>query len=117
MNKLSVRETLALGFMTFALFLGAGNIIFPPFIGLQAGSQVWTAAAGFLVTGVGLPVLSVIALAKAGGEMSNITTPVGRVAGSVLIVACYLFIGPLFASPRTATVSFELGMAAYTGHQ
>ncbi|HBR5711747.1 TPA: branched-chain amino acid transport system II carrier protein [Klebsiella pneumoniae] len=115
MNTLSARETFALGFMTFALFLGAGNIIFPPFIGLQAGSHVWTAAAGFLVTGVGLPVLSVIALAKAGGEMGNIISPVGRIAGNMLIVACYLFIGPLFASPRTATVSYELGLAAYTG--
>lgn len=116
MNTLSVRETLALGFMAFALFLGAGNIIFPPFIGLQAGSHVWAAAAGFLVTGVGLPVLSVIALAKAGGEMGNIISPVGKIAGNMLIVACYLFIGPLFAAPRTATVSYELGMAAYTGH-
>lgn len=116
MNTLSVRETIALGFMAFALFLGAGNIIFPPFIGLQAGSHVWMAAAGFLVTGVGLPVLSVIALAKAGGEMGNIISPVGKIAGNMLIVACYLFIGPLFASPRTATVSYELGMAAYTGH-
>lgn len=116
MNKFSVRETFALGFMAFALFLGAGNIIFPPFIGLQAGSHVWAAAAGFLVTGVGLPVLSVIALAKADGEMGNIISPVGRIAGNVLIVTCYLFIGPLFASPRTATVSYELGIAAYTGH-
>jgi len=116
MTKLSVRDTFALGFMTFALFLGAGNIIFPPFIGLQAGSHVWTAAAGFLLTAVGLPVLSVVALAKAGGEMGNIIIPVGRIAGNALIVACYLFIGPLFASPRTATVSYELGLAAYTGH-
>ncbi|VFZ29101.1 branched-chain amino acid transport system II carrier protein [Klebsiella pneumoniae] len=115
MNTLSIRETFALGFMAFALFLGAGNIIFPPFIGLQAGSNVWTAAAGFLVTGVGLPVISVIALAKAGGEMGNIISPVGKTAGNILIVACYLFIGPLFASPRTATVSYELGMAAFTG--
>ncbi|EOC0263877.1 branched-chain amino acid transport system II carrier protein [Cronobacter dublinensis] len=115
MNTLSVRETFALGFMAFALFLGAGNIIFPPFIGLQAGSHVWPAAAGFLITGVGLPVLSVIALAKAGGDMGNIISPVGKIAGNMLIVACYLFIGPLFASPRTATVSYELGMAAYTG--
>lgn len=53
MDTLSVRETFSLGFMAFALFLGAGNIIFPPFIGLQAGSHVWTAAVGFLVTGVG----------------------------------------------------------------
>ncbi|HBI7651093.1 TPA: branched-chain amino acid transport system II carrier protein [Escherichia coli] len=116
MTKLSVRDTFALGFMAFALFLGAGNIIFPPFIGLQAGSHVWTAAAGFLVTAVGLPVLSVVALAKAGGEMGNIIRPVGKLAGNALIVACYLFIGPLFASPRTATVSYELGLAAYTGH-
>lgn len=78
MNKLSVRETFALGFMAFALFLGAGNIIFPPFIELQAGSNVWTAAAGFLVTGVGLPVLSVIALVKTGGEMGNIISSVGK---------------------------------------
>lgn len=116
MNTLSVREIFALGFMAFALFLGAGNIIFPPFIGLQAGSHVWTAAAGFLLTGVGLPVLSVIALAKAGGEINNIISPVGKIAGNILIMACYLFIGPLFASPRTATVSFELGIAAYTGN-
>ena len=115
MNTFSVRETFALGFMAFALFLGAGNIIFPPFIGLQAGSHVWTAAAGFLVTGVGLPVLSVIALAKASGEMGNIISPVGKIAGNMLIIACYLFLGPLFASPRTATVSYELGLSAYTG--
>ncbi|QOI57954.1 branched-chain amino acid transport system II carrier protein (plasmid) [Rouxiella badensis subsp. acadiensis] len=116
MTKLSVRDTFALGFMAFALFLGAGNIIFPPFIGLQAGSHVWTAAAGFLVTAVGLPVLSVVALAKAGGEMGNIIRPVGKIAGNALIAACYLFIGPLFASPRTATVSYELGLADYAGH-
>ena len=48
--------------MTFALFVGAGNIIFPPMVGLQSGEHVWTAAIGFLITAVGLPVLTVIAL-------------------------------------------------------
>lgn len=88
-SKLNLREMIALGFMAFALFLGAGNIISPPFIGIQAGSNVWAAAAGFLLTGVGLPVLAIIALGRAGGNLGNIISPVGHVAGNRLIIACY----------------------------
>ena len=62
-HQLKSRDIIALGFMTFALFVGAGNIIFPPMVGLQAGPHVWTAAIGFLITAVGLPVLTVVALA------------------------------------------------------
>lgn len=65
-HQLKSRDIIALGFMTFALFVGAGNIIFPPMVGLQAGEHVWTAAIGFLITAVGLPVLTVVALAKVG---------------------------------------------------
>ena len=49
-HQLKSRDIIALGFMTFALFVGAGNIIFPPMVGLQAGEHVWTAAIGFLIT-------------------------------------------------------------------
>ncbi len=70
-HHLKSRDILALGFMTFALFVGAGNIIFPPMVGLQAGEHVWTAAFGFLITAVGLPVLTVIALAKVGGGVDS----------------------------------------------
>jgi hypothetical protein len=55
------QDILALGFMTFALFVGAGNIIFPPIVGLQSGPHVWMAALGFLITAVGLPVITVVA--------------------------------------------------------
>ena len=48
-------DTVAIGLMLFALFLGAGNLIFPPVLGQQAGENVWVATIGFLVTGVGLP--------------------------------------------------------------
>ena len=51
-HQLKSRDIIALGFMTFALFVGAGNIIFPPMVGLQAGEHVWTAAIGFLITAV-----------------------------------------------------------------
>jgi LIVCS family branched-chain amino acid:cation transporter len=67
MNQLRSQDLLALGFMTFALFLGAGNIIFPPSAGLAAGENLVQAALGFLLTGVGLPLLTVVALARVGG--------------------------------------------------
>ncbi|STV20853.1 branched-chain amino acid transport system carrier protein [Klebsiella pneumoniae] len=84
-------------------------------VGLQAGEHVWTAAIGFLITAVGLPVLTVVALAKVGGGVESLSTPIGKVAGILLAVVCYLAVGPLFATPRTATVSFEVGIAPLTG--
>ena len=93
-HQLKSRDIIALGFMTFALFVGAGNIIFPPMVGLQAGEHVWTAAIGFLITAVGLPVLTVVALAKVGGGVESLSTPIGKVAGILLAVVCYLAVGP-----------------------
>ncbi|MBV7418534.1 branched-chain amino acid transport system II carrier protein [Comamonas sp. CMM03] len=116
MTTLKTRDLMALGFMTFALFLGAGNIIFPPIVGLAAGEHLWSAAVGFLLTGVGLPLVTVVALARVGGGLQTITTPIGKVAGVLLGAAVYLTIGPLFATPRTATVSFELGVAPFVGN-
>ena len=116
MNRLKGFDLLALGFMTFALFLGAGNIIFPPSAGMAAGALIWQAALGFLLTGVGLPLLTVVALARVGGGMDRLTAPLGNVAGTVLAVAVYLAIGPLFATPRTAVVSFEMGIAPFSGN-
>lgn len=114
-KQLTTKDILALGFMTFALFVGAGNIIFPPMVGVQAGEHVWTAAGGFLITAVGLPVLTVIALARVGGGIDALSSPIGKVAGLVLATVCYLAVGPLFATPRTATVSFEIGIAPLAG--
>lgn len=114
-NRLTSKDILALGFMTFALFVGAGNIIFPPMVGIQSGEHVWVAALGFLITAVGLPVITVIALARVGGGIDALSSPVGKTAGIVLATVCYLAVGPLFATPRTATVSFEVGIAPLTG--
>lgn len=115
MTRLKSLDILALGFMTFALFLGAGNIIFPPSAGLAAGENIAAAAIGFLLTGVGLPLLTVVALARVGGGLPTLTTPLGRWAGIALAVAVYLAIGPLFATPRTAVASFEIGMQPFVG--
>ncbi|MBQ0131443.1 MAG: branched-chain amino acid transport system II carrier protein [Comamonas sp.] len=116
MKTLKTRDIVALGFMTFALFLGAGNIIFPPSVGLAAGQFQWSAALGFLLTGVGLPLLGIVALARVGGGLDTLTSPIGRIAGTLMGLSIYLTIGPFFATPRTATVSFEVGMAPFTGN-
>ncbi|OON38046.1 branched-chain amino acid transport system II carrier protein [Izhakiella australiensis] len=114
-HYLKTKDILALGFMTFALFVGAGNIIFPPMVGIQSGEHVWIAAAGFLITAVGLPVITVIALARVGGGIDALSSPIGKKAGVLLATVCYMAVGPLFATPRTATVSFEVGIAPITG--
>ena len=113
MKKLNGRDLLALGFMTLALFLGAGNIIYPPLFGLQQGANTWYFACGFLITAVGLPVLTIVALARVNGTIQVLSHPIGRFCSVLFAVVCYLAVGPLFATPRTATVSYEIGVQPF----
>ncbi|AKC32234.1 branched-chain amino acid transport system II carrier protein [Candidatus Pantoea carbekii] len=115
-HRLKLKDILALGFMTFALFVGAGNIIFPPMIGIQSGEHMWLAGFGFMISAVGLPVMTIIAVARAGGGIEKLSLPIGKTAGLFLAILCYLAIGPFFATPRTASVSFEVGLAPLTGN-
>ncbi|UCZ52293.1 branched-chain amino acid transport system II carrier protein [Bacillus shivajii] len=113
-NKtLSRNETLAIGFMMFALFLGAGNLIFPPALGQEAGTSVWSATIGFLVTGVGLPILAIIAIAKSGGDLKKVSERVGPLFAIIFPLVVYLAIGPLFGIPRTGSVAYEIGLLPY----
>jgi len=110
---LSVKKNFVIGFMLFALFLGAGNIIFPPKLGQLAGTDLTIAMFGFLITGVGLPLLAVIAIAYAGGDLRSIADRVHPVFGIVFTMIVYMAIGPFFGIPRTATVSYEIGITPF----
>ncbi|KYD32981.1 branched-chain amino acid transport system II carrier protein [Geobacillus sp. NFOSA3] len=101
------------GLMLFALFFGAGNLIFPPYLGMEAGKAVWPAIIGFVVTGVSLPILSVaaIALAKDGIQsIGNYVHPLFSLCFSLII---YLAIGPFFGIPRGAGVTYEMGVKPF----
>lgn len=101
------RSDLWLGGMLFSFFMGAGNIIFPPSVGLQAGEAVLPAGLGFLVTAVGLPLLGFLAVVRQGSfEDLFKHTPIW--VGAVIIFACYMALGPGFAVPRTSVVSYEI---------
>ncbi|MGY6212629.1 branched-chain amino acid transport system II carrier protein [Cytobacillus firmus] len=111
-NKtLAPKQILAVGLMLFALFFGAGNMIFPPFLGQAAGTSVWTAIIGFLITGVGLPLLGIIAIAK-NGDLQTIASRVHPLYGMIFTIIMYLAIGPFFGIPRTGTVAYEIGVTA-----
>lgn len=111
-TNLSTKQIMAVGLMLFALFFGAGNMIFPPFLGQDAGTHVWTAIIGFLITGVGLPLLAIIAIARVG-DVQTMASRVHPVYGVIFTVVMYLVIGPLFAIPRTGTVSYEIGVIPF----
>lgn len=111
-QNFSGKQLFAIGLMLFALFLGAGNIIFPPFLGQQAGTNVWIAVSGFLVTGVGLPLLGVVAIGKAG-DLQSLANRVSPTFGLLFTVVIYLAIGPLFGIPRTGTVAYEIGITPF----
>lgn len=108
-TKLSTKQIFPVGLMLFALFFGAGNMIFPPFLAQQAGSNIWPAIIGFLVTGVGLPLLGVIAISRVG-DLQVLASRIHPIYAVAFTVVLYLVIGPLFAIPRTGTVSFELSV-------
>ena len=97
--------------MLFGMFFGAGNLIFPASMGQLAGRNMWQASAGFLITGVGLPLLGVAALGiSRENGLLGLASRVGKKYGLFFTCALYLTIGPFFAIPRCATVSYTVGI-------
>ncbi|MFD1422808.1 branched-chain amino acid transport system II carrier protein [Laceyella tengchongensis] len=99
MERLTKKECLWVSLMVFSLFFGAGNLIFPPFLGQTAGTQLWPALGGFIVSAVGLPILGVVAVAKSGG-LQSLAKRVHPVFALVFTLLVYLAIGPLLGGFR-----------------
>lgn len=110
-KKLSVKEYIYVASMLFGLFFGAGNLIFPTAVGQLAGRNMWSAILGLLITGVGLPLLGVAALGLSRSDgLFSLSSKVNRPYAYFFTCALYLTIGPYFAIPRCATVSFTVGL-------
>ena len=110
-KKLSAKDYVCVASMLFGMFFGAGNLIFPVEVGQQAGSHVWLAAVGLLITGVGLPLLGVAALGiSRSSGLYELSGRAGKPYGMFFTCLLYLTIGPFFAIPRCATTSFTVGL-------
>ncbi|KUP05420.1 branched-chain amino acid transporter [Bacillus coahuilensis m2-6] len=112
-KNISNNETMVIGLMLFALFLGAGNMIFPPALGQLAGENIFPAVMGFLITGVGLPFLGIVAIALSVNDIQSISRKVHPLFGLISPIILYLTIGPFFGIPRTATVAYEIGFTPF----
>lgn len=110
--KLKKSQLLLVSFMLFSLFFGAGNLIFPPFLGQNAGQNTPLALLGFLVTAVVLPVMGVVAVAEFNG-LDRLASKVSPKFALVFTVLIYLSIGPGLGIPRAASVPFEMAIAPY----
>ncbi|PLR84845.1 branched-chain amino acid transport system II carrier protein [Bacillus sp. V33-4] len=106
-------DTLFIGLMLFSMFFGAGNLIFPPFLGAQSGTAFWLAMAGFTLTAVGLPFAVLLAVSLAKGGAQAIGNRVHPYFSAIFMVIVYLSIGPFLAIPRNANVAFEMGVMPF----
>lgn len=117
-KKLTFKNYLVVASLLFGLFFGAGNLIFPLHLGQLAGKNWPLAALGFLVTGVLLPLLSVLAVSATHAEgVFDIGKPLGTGFALAFMVLIHATIGPLFGTPRTATVSFTVGLSPFIDKQ
>lgn len=111
-RKKLVTDSIVVGFALFAMFFGAGNVVFPPYLGMHAGEQ-W--ANGFLfyfIADIGLALVAMFAILHAGGA-DNITGRIGHAASNVLMCAVILCIGPMVAIPRTAATTLEMSVTPF----
>ncbi|WP_054950376.1 branched-chain amino acid transport system II carrier protein [Numidum massiliense] len=109
-KKLPFSQVVAIGLMLFAMFLGAGNVIFAPMVGQQAGTNTWIAMGGFLITGVGLVLLAIIALTRGGGTVEKLAGRVNPLFATIFSILLFLTLGPIYVIPRTTSVVYEIAI-------
>ena len=108
--KKNTKDILIVGFALFAMFFGAGNLIFPPFLGNAVGSQYVIASIGFICTGVGLPLLAIIAVTKGDGTFESMASKISPKFAIAFTTLLFVAIGPMLAIPRTAATTYELAV-------
>lgn len=109
------KDIIIIGFALFSMFFGAGNLIFPPFIGMTSGSNWLTSFLGFVLADVGIILLSIYAVAKAG-SFQNVVGKAGKKFGITLEVIMMLCLGPILVIPRTAATTFEMSITPLTSY-
>lgn len=106
----TVRDIIVVGFALFSMFFGAGNVVFPPYLGMEAGPQWLAGFSAYFIADIGLALLGMFALLRVGSSEA-VTLRVGKVPSEILMCAIILCIGPMVAIPRTSATTFEMAIA------
>jgi LIVCS family branched-chain amino acid:cation transporter len=104
------RDILTIGFALFAMFFGAGNLLLPPYIGLQIGDHVWITIVAFALTGILLPFFGILSIVHSGNSFQDLGARIHPYLAPVLGTIIMLCIGPMIAIPRTAATTYEVGI-------
>lgn len=104
----SMADVITTGFALFAMLFGAGNLIFPPMLGYDLGSNWQAAAFGFVLTGVGIPLMAILAGGNAGEKLDDFSNKVSPIFAKFYSIIVILAIGPLLAIPRTGATAYEV---------
>ena len=110
------KDIIVVGFALFAMFFGAGNLIFPPFLGVVSGGNWITGFLGFILADIGLALLAIAASAKCDGEVNKVLGRAGKSLSKIIGVSIMICLGPLLAIPRTAATTFEMGVQPVIGN-
>ncbi len=109
MNK-KTRDIITIGFALFAMFFGAGNLLLPPYIGIQIGDHVWITILAFGLTGILLPFFGILSVVNAGDKFEDLGAKIHPLLAPILGTVIMLCVGPLIAVPRTAATTYEVGI-------
>lgn len=106
----SSKDMFVIGFALFSMFFGAGNVIFPPYLGLGCGREWFLGFVCYYIADIGLALLALFAILRQGGP-EGVTRRIGKVPAEILMSAIVLCIGPMLAIPRTAATTYEMSLA------
>ena len=109
-RKKVVLDSMIIGAALFSMFFGAGNMIFPPYLGLKAGTDWFSGFLGYYIADIGLAVVAILAQIRVGGH-ERFLSPLGKFVGSAMMFAVVMCIGPIISIPRTAATTYELSIA------
>ncbi|MGX7092497.1 branched-chain amino acid transport system II carrier protein [Hutsoniella sourekii] len=104
------KDTVVVGFTLFATFFGAGNLVFPPYMGVQVGDQwLWTSL-GLFITGIIICILSMVAIVKGGGSIKRVTQAIHPNFYKWFNGLTMYLIALLILIPRTGATTHEVGV-------
>ena len=113
MSRKKIIDIIICGFALFAIFFGAGNLIFPPYLGVISGNNWGIANIAFLLSDPLLPILGVIVTALLGGQATDLGKRVSKHFSIIIGAISIILIGPLFAVPRTGATTHEIFVQSF----
>ncbi|MBQ1271117.1 MAG: branched-chain amino acid transport system II carrier protein, partial [Clostridia bacterium] len=109
-KKATLGDIMVIGFAMFAMFFGAGNLIFPPYLGMVAGEQWFSGFMCFIIADAGLAIMTVLAMIRKDGTIWSMVNRIGKIPGKIVATTAIAVVGPILCIPRTCATTFEMGI-------